>query len=244
MARVVKAAAVRRAEILTHAVNLFFSKGYDATTVDDILESVGISKGAFYHHFESKEELLEAFTEAIAKSIATHASFLLAEDCGECARLNRFLELGRRIQHESEPAPVSAYASLFRTGNEPLYQRILGVGARTLRPILSTILASGVAKGEFDVADEALAVETILNLSTTRFPVLVEALRLSDAGDVRGGQRVLSRRLTAECRLIERILGLPSNSIVLADAGRVVSALTALSSKSAPRRTRKRGAAA
>jgi AcrR family transcriptional regulator len=244
MPRVVKAGPVRKAEILTHAVNLFFSKGYEATTIDDILESVGISKGAFYHHFESKEELLEAFTDAMARSIAAHASSLLAEDCGEGERLNRFLELGQRIQHESEPAPVSAYAGLIRTNNSALYQRILGVGARTLKPILARILESGVSKGEFDVSDEALAIDTILNLAITRFPVLVEALRLTDAGDARGGQRVLSKRLTAECRLIERILGLPSNTIVLANAGRVASALTSLSVGAAPRRTKRRVAAA
>jgi AcrR family transcriptional regulator len=238
MPRVVKAGPVRRAEILTHAVNLFFRKGYDATTIDDILESVGLSKGAFYHHFESKEEVLEAFTDVMAGSIAEHASSLLTEDCSECERLNRFLELGQRIQYESEPAPVAAYASLIRTENAPLYQRIIGVGARTLKPILSKIVGSGVSKGEFDVSDEALAVETILNLSIMRFPVLVEALRLTETGDARGGQRLLSKRLTAECKLIERILGLPPNSIALARAGRVESALSALSSGASRRRSR------
>ena len=42
-------------EILSAAQSLFISKGYEETSIDDIMERVGGSKGMFYHSFQSKE---------------------------------------------------------------------------------------------------------------------------------------------------------------------------------------------
>ena len=60
MAHVKKPPETRIAELLDCAQRLFFERGYDNTTVNDILEAAGLSKGAFYHYFESKEALFSA----------------------------------------------------------------------------------------------------------------------------------------------------------------------------------------
>ena len=44
-------------KLLDAAVDVIRARGYSATTVDDICEAAGVTKGAFFHHFESKEEL-------------------------------------------------------------------------------------------------------------------------------------------------------------------------------------------
>jgi AcrR family transcriptional regulator len=46
------------AEVLDVAVRLFIEKGYDATSVADLAERLGLTKSAVYHHFDSKEQLL------------------------------------------------------------------------------------------------------------------------------------------------------------------------------------------
>lgn len=46
-----------RTKLLRAAQNVFRTKGYAATTVDDICEAAGVTKGSFFHHFKSKEEL-------------------------------------------------------------------------------------------------------------------------------------------------------------------------------------------
>jgi AcrR family transcriptional regulator len=45
-------------KILEAALDLFFKKGYNATSINEITESVGLTKGALYSHFKNKEELL------------------------------------------------------------------------------------------------------------------------------------------------------------------------------------------
>ena len=49
--------AISRKKLLDASLHVIRAKGYEATTVDDICESAGLSKGSFFHHFKSKEDL-------------------------------------------------------------------------------------------------------------------------------------------------------------------------------------------
>ena len=52
-----------RDEVLAAAVTLFNEQGYDATSVSDLAARLGLTKSAMYHHFSSKEQLLEMALE-------------------------------------------------------------------------------------------------------------------------------------------------------------------------------------
>lgn len=56
-------AADTRAELLDGATKVFAERGYQAATVDEIVAKAGLSKGTFYWHFESKEELFATLLE-------------------------------------------------------------------------------------------------------------------------------------------------------------------------------------
>lgn len=65
-----KKAAVKRTkrsnkkdEVHTAAARLFFEKGYEATSIQDVADSVGILKGSLYYYIDSKEDLLYAVIE-------------------------------------------------------------------------------------------------------------------------------------------------------------------------------------
>ena len=66
---------LRKQEILAVAETLFCKKGYEKTSVQDILDQLNASKGSFYHHFPSKESLLEG----ICKKKAEHIYLITAE---------------------------------------------------------------------------------------------------------------------------------------------------------------------
>lgn len=64
-----------QAAVLAAAIDLFNRKGYDATSIGDIAEALGVTKSAVYHHVASKEQLLaEALDEALRELEATVAS--------------------------------------------------------------------------------------------------------------------------------------------------------------------------
>ena len=57
--------ALRRDEFVDVALRLMQTKGWAATSIQDVLAETGASKGAFYHYFSSKSDLLEAVIERI-----------------------------------------------------------------------------------------------------------------------------------------------------------------------------------
>ena len=55
---------LRKEKIIQHAFDLFAEKGYTETTMDDIVQSLGMSKGGIYNYFKSKEEMFLAIAES------------------------------------------------------------------------------------------------------------------------------------------------------------------------------------
>jgi len=64
--RTIKEPEIRKGEILDAAEKLFAAKGYEASTINDILDAVQIAKGTFYYHFKSKEDVLDALIERVS----------------------------------------------------------------------------------------------------------------------------------------------------------------------------------
>lgn len=58
-----------KTKIMDAAIKLFSTRGFSAASVDDICEEAGISKGAFYHHFESKQALFVALLDSWLQAI-------------------------------------------------------------------------------------------------------------------------------------------------------------------------------
>lgn len=73
-----------RGKIITSAWDLFYEQGYDDTTVEEIIEKSGTSKGSFYHYFEGKDALLGSlsyiFDEEYARLMETIPSDMTSFD--------------------------------------------------------------------------------------------------------------------------------------------------------------------
>ncbi|MEO1770757.1 TetR/AcrR family transcriptional regulator [Candidatus Enterococcus ferrettii] len=68
-----------KAKIIQAAFSLFASKGYDATSTQDIIELSGLSRGAMYHHFKSKEEILRSLMNEIYTQTSDFLEELVAD---------------------------------------------------------------------------------------------------------------------------------------------------------------------
>ena len=67
--RVVKEPEERRNELIDTAEALFIEKGYDNTTVEEIVKKAEVAKGTFYHYFKSKNEILDALLDRYIEEI-------------------------------------------------------------------------------------------------------------------------------------------------------------------------------
>src|ERR1700751_6297670 len=79
--------AVRQAELLGIAADLFADRGYVATTVRDIADEAGILSGSLYHHFDSKESMVDEILSSFQRDLFRTYDEIVASDRDPRAKL-------------------------------------------------------------------------------------------------------------------------------------------------------------
>lgn len=150
-----------RTRILEEAARLFTEGGYEATSVQDIAEALGLSKAALYHHFRSKEEiLLEISLIALEGLVQAGEKALGVEDPEEA--LLAFMTAHARYFEENRPFFVAMLQGIQSLSPEG---RAKTVALRDRHEEnLRAILHRGVERGVFRPVDVALAGRAALSL--------------------------------------------------------------------------------
>jgi len=150
-----------RDRILEEAAKLFTEKGYEATSVQDIAQALGLSKAALYHHFGSKEEILyEISLLALKGLVAAGEEALKVPDPKEA--LLRFMEGHARYFEENYPFFVTMLQGIKSLSPE---NRLSTIALRDRHEEnLRAILRRGVEAGVFREVDVALAGRAILSM--------------------------------------------------------------------------------
>ena len=68
-----------REEILEAALDLFAVNGYEATSISQLADAVGIRKASLYSHFANKQDILDTIVETVLKGYADHSIFVRAD---------------------------------------------------------------------------------------------------------------------------------------------------------------------
>lgn len=208
----------RRAHILDVAQKLFFSKGWDAVTIADVLSEAAISRGGFYHHFTAKEDLLDGVVKRFTNEALADAESAYAQTSGDAlTRFNAFIAATSRWQAERSHQMKFFMDAMVRPGNDVLFQRISNASGSAAKPVLRSMIAEGVSEGGFDVPDIDLATEVIFALWDGRRFVSAAAVKAAATGEIDQAVDRLEDRMVAEAALIDRLLGLPQGSIALSN---------------------------
>lgn len=105
-----------RTKIMNAAESIILDKGFGGTTVNNVIEQAGVSKGAFFHHFSSKAELGEKLVQRYADEDAEHLEQTLAKAEGlsddPLQQMLIFIKLfEQEIESLEEPFPGCLFAS-------------------------------------------------------------------------------------------------------------------------------------
>jgi AcrR family transcriptional regulator len=230
MPRVVKHPDIRRAELLDRATGLFLRHGYDNVSLNDLIAAAGVSKGAFYHWFPSKEALIVALAERSARTAFARIEDALADRGGDALdRLNAVLRAGFDVHMTiSGPEQLAAMAALLRPDNAQLYRRILTVEEQLYLPLLTRLVSEGVAAGVFDTFDPAGVADMIYGLAARTNSNLVDVLDAGDAAARKQAIDVLTTRFRLHGLAVDRVLGLADGSIVTLTRSQVEALVAAL----------------
>lgn len=216
----------RRDQLVDCARALFFERGYEATTINDIITRAGVSKGGFYHHFSSKEEILEALSVRLAEEARERVrDSLEAPGPGALQRLNAMLARMRQMKVEDAPALLATFRILFRPENIVLYYRINQAITAVMAPMFAAIIEEGRREGTFDVTDARVTAELLLHLGTATHDAIADALEAAGTDRAPQAAGALEERLRAQGIAMDRILGLPDGSVTFVEPGFADAAL-------------------
>src|SRR5215217_2485366 len=153
MARIVKEEeyAARRNEILDTALQLVYSKSYGKMTVQDILDKLQISKGAFYHYFNSKADVLEALVERMATDQVEPLFLSIVQDPNMTAleKLHRYFETSIRWKSSKKAFFVELIKIWYSDENIVAREKMLARTTEHLGPFFIEIIKQGVREGVF-----------------------------------------------------------------------------------------------
>ncbi|EGQ74899.1 TetR/AcrR family transcriptional regulator [Actinomyces sp. oral taxon 448] len=155
-------AAARQEQILDAARRLFLTKGYEATTIEDVLTAVGIAKGTLYHHFPGKEAILDAIVLRTVDAIVQRAQ---AAADGPQPATTRFLAVVGAARAPQEDIELAQ--QIRATGNLRLHVLAMTETWTRLVPILTRLVEEGAAAGELSTTDPRGSVEVILSAGLT-----------------------------------------------------------------------------
>lgn len=208
---------IRKQEILDTAEVLFCRNGYEQTGIQEILDSLKISKGSFYHHYVSKEALLEGICRRRAEQIYAAAS--AAADREDSAVRNLDILLSGMIPFRDEKLSfLLMLLPIFRLPEGRMVrEQYCDALSDQFRGRVSEVLKRGCSGGDI-ICDDPDTVSDLILSAVNRLWVLICGLIIRNEEERSETDLSECLRLTDCYRMsIERILSLPYGSLELID---------------------------
>lgn len=147
-------------KILDVSMALFLEKGYEHTTIQDIVDALGMSKGAVYHHFKSKEDIYDRISDTYYERLGWTKD--LTSLPGENG-LEKIRNLLRFLLTDQEKLTLDrAYATI--SLNPKLVTLTLESSIRNAAPLLEQLIREGNADGSLHVAQPRETAEAFMIL--------------------------------------------------------------------------------
>ena len=208
----------RRNKILETAEKLFYRKGYEATSIQDILDDLKMSKGGFYHHFESKLQLLDALCQKQMQENGELMRAAVEENKGDAvAQMNALYERCTLWQEGQEEFTHLVLKTAYLGGSVQLRDSLKQAMLADARPLMKEIIHDGIAQQKFFTRFPDDIGELLLQL----FANLNDEIAMLLAKDEKGGciPGILNLLMTYR-HAAQTLTGAPYGSLVLYDLNR------------------------
>lgn len=212
--------AIRRDAFIDAAQRLIGAKGYDRMSVQDVLDELGTSKGAFYHYFSSKSSLLEAVIERMVDTGMARFGPVVTDP--DRSALEKFDGLfGGIAAYKAEQRDlIFGFMHVWLSDENSVVREHFRRGlVGRLESLMATIVRQGVAEGVFTVtspdATARVLVSMLQGMNEDATGLFMDLL----AGSV--SFEHLETRLAAYIEAIERILGAPRGALRFADSSTI-----------------------
>jgi AcrR family transcriptional regulator len=208
--------AVRRDAFVDVAQRLIQASGYEAFSIQEVIDEVGASKGAFYHYFGAKTDLLEAVVERMADGVeAAWEPVMSRPDRTAVQRFEGILATTAQYKAARRELALAILEAWLSDRNAILREKLRKMVARRLTPVLVRILRQGIDEGEFTTTDPEASARVVVALILGSQE---EASRLFVERQVNAVSYAdVERTFAAFSDALDRILGLQPGRLSLTD---------------------------
>lgn len=146
-------------DIIDKAEELLTKKGYDNTSIADIIKKVGIAKGTFYHYFKSKDELLDAIVDRMLQEIWDRVDVIVAkDDLDAIGKVFGLFGVFRTIAKGRE----QLMEDIHKEENAHIHLKIEKKMYPEITPKFEKIIQQGIDEGVFDTKYPSEAAQVIM----------------------------------------------------------------------------------
>lgn len=216
MPRITKKADERRSELIDCAQRLFYSKGYESTSVRDIVDEVGVAKGTFYYYFDSKQAILEAMVdELVGQSVALLHGIVADETLPVLEKWVKAFAVMAAWKTARKAELLAILHVMQMDDNVLLQYKVRTQTVHMAAPEFARIIAQGVEEGVFETEFVEDSAEIALSIMGALYDTFAGTLLSPD--DYDDPAALARRKITSVETAIERVLGAPQGSLSLID---------------------------
>ena len=207
---------VRRDAFIDAAQRLMQAKGYEQMSIQDVLDELEASRGAFYHYFDSKQALLEAMIDRMVDAgLAEVAPIVAGAGLPAARKLERVFSTIGRWKTDRKSLVLALLTVWMSDDNAIVREKFRRTTVRRLVPMLTPIVKQGVDEGTFQSDSPAETARVLVMLLQGFQDVATELFLDRQAGRV--DLEEVERSFASYSVSFERILGAPPGSVTLTD---------------------------
>jgi AcrR family transcriptional regulator len=153
----------RRAAVVEASARVFAERGYHATSIEDLLEATGLTRGGLYHYMAGKQDLLIAVLDELMEPLLERTEAILAEPDSPEEHLRAMTRAW--IEHVADHRDhMVVFNQERRTLERDAAWSHVRAARRRFERQLAGVLARGIEEGAFRTADPQLTLLALLGM--------------------------------------------------------------------------------
>lgn len=216
MPRTIKEPLERRNDILDATQQLLMTKGYERMTIQDVIDRLQISKGAFYHYFDSKQVLLDALIQRLQiEALGFMQPLLDNTQMPALEKLNFLFDTIYKWKTARKGFLMQILHAWYKDDNVIVRQKQTASMLQAVSPLIQQVIEQGIAEGVFNHPQPAMLGRVVLSLIVDQGNMLAELLLNAEISEE--SARQIEQSAAAYTSAIERVLGIADGALKIFD---------------------------
>jgi AcrR family transcriptional regulator len=208
--------ALRRDAFIDVAERRILTSGYEQLSIQEVLDELGTSKGAFYHYFDSKADLLESVVDrVVAAAVAAIQPVVDDPSLDAVQKLERVFSTAAAFKAERREVILGLLQAWFSDDNAIVREKVRRIRVNRIAPLLGPVVRQGVAEGVFTGASGDELARILVTFMAVFSDELAELYIERHAGRI--DLATVERAFDTYRQTFERILGVRPGTLTLVD---------------------------